>query len=87
LARNPEGMRLLGKLRHRLEINIEEDLRDVVKMLINIRVPSNDVNFLTSQVMVGFSRRTQLHGIVYSYLFAILSSFLSFVLFHLLLPL
>jgi len=39
-------------------------LRTLVNGVINIRVPQNAWNFLTSWELVMFSRRTLLHGII-----------------------
>jgi hypothetical protein len=35
----------------------------LVNKVMNLRVPQNAGNFLTSCKPVGFSRRTQLHGV------------------------
>jgi hypothetical protein len=37
--------------------------RDLVKTVMNLRVPKNIGKFLSSCMTVGFSGRTQLHGI------------------------
>jgi len=42
----------------------------VVTAVMNIRVPSNAGNFLTSPGTVTFSRRAMPHGVIFPYLMA-----------------
>jgi hypothetical protein len=74
-----EGKRPLGRPRRRWEDNIKAELqevgcggmdwielakkRDRWRALVNLRVPQNAGNLLTSYKPVSFSRRTLLHGV------------------------
>jgi hypothetical protein len=64
-AGKPEGKRPPGRHRHRWEDNIKMNLQEVRcgGMVMNLRVPLNAGNFLTSCKLVSFSRRTLFHGV------------------------
>jgi hypothetical protein len=54
-----EGMNLIDLTQNR------DKLRELVKAILNLRVPCNAGNFLTSCETVSLSRRTLLHGVGY----------------------
>ena len=76
LLGKPEGRRPVGRPRRRWVDNIRMDLQEVgwwyqdrdrwrtlVSAVMNLRVPWNAGNFLTSCKPVSFSRRTLHHGV------------------------
>jgi hypothetical protein len=65
--RTPEGNNRSARPRSRWEDDTFTDDRDqwrvLVNMVINLQVPSNTGNFLTSQVIISFTRKFLLHGV------------------------